>query len=689
MTDLERKLDALITKLDRITPSGPSVLNRAPLTSGDDYPGVLGEGFRKFFGSMGNGLQNLFNTTGQYIDKAYTNTAGIQDLADAVTKTLGQIPGFENISRIMAGMTGALIDSYQNWQKFSGLGLQMGGDFMALNTAIKRTGLTVEQYGEIFDKLAPAALNFGQGLSGGIQEYGRLMQMTQAGGIAEQFKMLGMLPKDVNNAMITVIRSADTFKNAMAPEALLKSAIDLAKQFDITAKLTGKSREEQERTIEAMQSQMAYNARLDQLRETNPEAAAAAGDVTKKLAALNPEVAKLFTEGFGGRGIFSSDAIYEFQEVYGPEATARMTKLTRDMQSLDKDTRDAAIQTADKFFGDLAEFSRNPALREMVANGVTNNRFAQARWAGINNAEINYTKNIDMLMATLNISRDEAKVRAAEIAKLEGEGRVGILTEEMIRINATLKDPRYVVGQVNPDNAAGRTLQALEINQQRFNTGIALMAETVEKSVIRLVNMKDVIAKASQYTDGGTYKNSEGKDVPILNSSVEAFITKMRNEIRDAGNLPAGSAELTAQRLEDVIRKMVTGNKKGTIGTVGSWFENFGPNGSLRFLHDEEGVFTPEQADAYATQKFSSIIPNLSSLLRNVETKVSSAMESPVLSKAIEEMATGTDTAMNLSAEKLDAISNLLAANLQQLKEIARHTSNTSENVSNVSGYVS
>jgi hypothetical protein len=109
----------------------------------------------------------------------------------------------------------------------------------------------------------------------------------------------------------------------------------------------------------------------------------------------------------------------------------------------------------------------------------------------------------------------------------------------------------------------------------------------------------------------------------------------------------------------------------------------------LRFLHDEEGVFTPDQADAYATQKFSSIIPNLSSLLRNVETKVSSAMESPVLSKAIEEMATGTDTAMNLSAEKLDAISNLLAANLQQLKEIARHTSNTSENVSNVSGYVS
>jgi hypothetical protein len=689
MTDLERKLGELVTELRAQRQGGPRVLNSPPPDPNVPYSGMLGEGMQTMFGKIGGGLQNLFNTTGNYLDRAYQNSAGIQDLSEAVTKTLGQIPGMENISTVLGGMASALMDSYQNWQKFSGLGMQMGGDFMAFNTAFKRTGLTVEQYGEIFDKLAPAALNFGKGMAGGVQEFGRLMEMTQASGIAEQYKMLGMLPKDVNNAMITVIRSADTFKNALVPDALLKASLELAKQFDATAKLTGKSREEQEKTIETMQSQMAYNARLDQLRETNPEAAAAAGDVTKKLAALNPEVAKLFTEGFGGRGIFSTDAIYEFQDVYGPQAAARMTKLTRDMQSLDKATRDAAIQTADKFFGDLAEFSRNPALREMVANGVVNNRFAQARWAGVNNAEINYTKNVDMLMATLNISREEAKIRAEKIARLEGEGKVGILTEEMIRINATLKEPKYVVGQDNPDANLGRVLSNLEINQLRFNTGVNKMAETVEKSVTRLVDMDKLIARTASVTQTGSYKNSKGADVPILESNITTIMNAMRDEIRNMDNTPTGSADAIATRMEEKIRKLVTGNRTGTLGeTGGEFFRNFG-SGQLRMLHGMEGVFTPEQADAYASQKFSSIIPNLSSLFRNVETKVSSAMDSPVISKAIEQMATGADTAMNLSAEKLDAISNLLAANLQQLKEIARHTSSTSENVSNVSGYVS
>jgi phage-related protein len=104
-------------------------------------------------------------------------------------------------------------------------------------------------------------------------------------------------------------------------------------------------------------------------------------------------------------------------------------------------------------------------------------------------------------------------------------------------------------------------------------------------------------------------------------------------------------------------------------------------------LHGNEGVFTPDQAEAFATQKFSNIIPNLSSLLRNVETKISS--DSPVSSQVMEQLASGADAAMNLSAEKLDAISSLLAANLNELKEIARHTSNTSDNISNAGGYVS
>jgi hypothetical protein len=678
-----RKMDELLSAM-RGNVRGPFRQQQQDGTS----TSVLGDGFKTLLDSVGRGFGNVFDTAGGMLEKSYQNTMGIGDVSQALTKTIGQLGGpFEGISKVMGGLSGVLIDSYQNWQKFSGLGLQMGGDFMALNTAIKRTGMTVEEYGAQWEKIGEAAVNLGKGLSGGVQEFGRVMELTMQPGYAETFKMLGMLPKDVNSAMVTVIRSMDVFaRNATAPE-LLNATMQLAREMDAVAKLTGKSREEQERTIEAAQADVRYQARLEDLRYTNPDAAMNAGEVTKQLKGVDPAVAKLFSEGFGGQGIFSTDAIYRFEEVYGPKGVARITTLTRDMQSDNAQVRQAAFESSKTLMRDLALYSRELNLQtKNIQNGTTENEFVTGRY-NPNSSYTNLLKNMDSLIAK-GINKEEAYDKALKIADLEGQGRIGQLTPDMEAENARLlaKNPnavaKYIVGEMNPDNALGRTMQNLDANTQRFNVGLNNVAGELEKTFTRLVDMGPIIAQAAGYSNAIDKKT--GKE--ITSSNVNRTMEAIQIEIKNAGSLPENwtttIGEAVIKKLKDngVIRR------SGSLGSVGSFFEDFG-EGKLAVLHGNEGVFTPDQAEAFATQKFSNIIPNLSSLLRNVETKISS--DSPVSSQVMEQLVSGADAAMNLSAEKLDAISNLLAANLKELKDIAQHTANTVTNTSDMGGYVS
>jgi hypothetical protein len=682
-TDLERKIDRLIDKMDVLVTSGGRTSSSMNYGSGAT---AIGGGFELLFDKLGRGLGNVFNTAGGYLEKAYANQTGPQDLSNAITKTISQLGGpFEVLGRTMGGISSVILDSYQNWKAFSGLGLQMGGDFMALNTAIKRTGLTVQEFGEQFDNIGSAARNLGVGFTQAIQEFGRISQMQDNTKFADQFRLLGMMPKDVNSALTLVIKSLDMNARQMNADQLMESTMRLSREMDAMAKLTGKSRQEQEAMALAVQNDYRYRARMSELRETNPEGAAAAGELATKLATqVGPELQSVISEGIANQGVFYSDEILKFQNTYGPEASRKLGELTRDIQSSNAEVREKALKDSQFFAVELMQLSKRN--RQLTASGAIDDEIARGRYAPNSPLE-NLDKTIQGLRREGGFKDNtDVYTEALRRINLEQEGKIAVLTDEMVKKNAlAMKEPGgkpiYVLGEDNPDAKLGRAIGAVESNQLRFNKGLNEMVEVMIQNTTKLVNMDTMISHASMYYKKGTDKAGD----PVMGSQLTQTMEAIKIEISNLDKIPEGWAGTIA---DAVAKKLnIQGNSGGTIGeTGGDYFRNFG-SGQLRMLHGMEGVFRPDQADAYANQKFSSIIPNLSSLLRNVETKISS--DSPVSSQVMEQLASGADAAMNLSAEKLDAISSLLAANLNELKEIARHTSNTSDNISNAGGYVS
>jgi hypothetical protein len=689
MTDLERKIDALITKMDSLVSSSGRTQNlfgSAP-TSSTSATDAVTPAFKTLLDKLGAGIGNVFSTAAGYLDKSFQNTTSPQDLSNAITTTISQLgPGFKQFGEALAGVSSAVLDSYQNWQKFSGLGLQMGGDFLGLNTAIKQTGLTVEQFGEQFEGIGNAARSLGLGFSDGIKTFGEISKLQNDPKFAENFKLLGMLPKDVNSALTTVIRALDTVPKMMSNEQLMASTLALSREMDAMAKLTGKSRQEQEKTIEVMQNDFRFRAKMSELRETNPEGAAAAGELTKQMKTLDPAIANLLAEGIANEGVFNTEKIYEFQAVYGPEAANKMAQLSRNITSQDAEVRNKALQDSKTLMLELTEMSKTN--RRFIAGGAVDNEFARNRFGGANNAYENLDKTMKALMSEGGggMTKTQAFDEALRRANLEAEGLVAVLTKEMEAKNeaakAEGKGPIYELGKKNPDVILTEVIGAVESNQQRFNVGLNEMVGTMATNVTKLVDMGKLLDTVTGYYKAGVDKNGK----PIVKSQLTTTMEAAKVEITKMGELPENWADKISNATVKNVKEQVGGHRGGTMGKIGSWFDNFG-DGTISVLHGNEGVFTPDQAEAFATQKFSNIIPNLSSLLRNVETKISS--DSPVSSQVMEQLASGADAAMNLSAEKLDAISSLLAANLNELKEIARHTSNTSDNISNAGGYVS
>jgi len=686
MTDLEKKIDALITKMDGlVTSSGRSSLFQSSSSSSSSATDVITPAFKTLVDKLGNGIGNVFDTASEYLGKSFQNQTGPQDLSNAITKTIGQIGGpFSALAKALDGVSSAVLDSYQNWQKFSGLGLQMGGDFLGLNTAIKQTGLTVEQFGEQFEGIGNAARSLGMGFSQGMKAFGEISKLQDDPEFAKNFKLLGMMPKDVNSALTTVIRSMDTVAKGTTNEQLMASTLALSREMDAMAKLTGKSRQEQEKTIEVMQNDFRFRAKMSELRETNPEGAKAAGALTTQLKGLDPAVANLLAEGIANEGVFNTEKIYEFQAVYGPEAANKMAQISRNITSQDAEVRNKALNDSKTLVIELTQMSK--ANRRFIAGGAVDNEFARNRFGGANNPYENLDKTLAALAREGITDPTKAYDEATRRINLEAEGKIAVLTKEMEAKNeaakAEGKGPIYELGKKNPDVILTEVIGAVETNQQRFNKGLNEIVEVMTQNATKLVDMQKMLQEASlQYTKG--YRKD---GTPIQGSRITAGMEAAKVEITKMGDLPENWAAKIGDATVKNVKEQVGGHRGGTMGNIGSWFDNFG-DGTISVLHGNEGVFTPDQAEAFATQKFSNIIPNLSSLLRNVETKISS--DSPVSSQVMEQLASGADAAMNLSAEKLDAISSLLAANLNELKEIARHTSNTSDNISNAGGYVS
>lgn len=677
-SDLERKIDRLIDKIDNnMSSTGRAIPTREPGSSG------LGGEVGALVGKLGSGLKQAIEITGDLTGKAIDNTATVSDAskaASSVLKNFGAAGGLAGDA--LMGLSNVLTDAVDNWQKFSNYGLQFGGNALGLAEAVKKTGLSFNEYGNLIEKAQPAFANFGMGLNRGAEIFGeasnRILNDT---GMQRAFNMLGMNTKEVNEALVTVVRGAgmvDT-SNKDRMTALLDSALRLGKEMDMMAKLTGVQRKEQEKAIETMQQDERVRAQIVLLRKQNPEAEAAIGEVQQNASALDPATQKLLMEAVAGKGIMSSEKVAEFQQVYGPEAARKIAEIGRNVTSQNKEEREKAITDTQNLIFMLAEERKRGAA--FVASGAVSNEFSKYAFSDqrLDILEKNMAKYKETM--TPEAAREKIKKDAEALAQ-------GLLLEDLkdkkgnVIAKAGAEDPRIKSTQVITD---------AESNIKRFGSALN---EIINQLNTTITTQKDKNGKfiATQAANSAALYNKSGGNV------IKDMANTVKVEIAAMGEMPSGWSDAIAKKVGEQLQSLLSGREEGSKKATGSWFEK-GPKPILMGEGGKPEAVVPEdQLDTFINDMLTNAVgvaspskvgrnaPNLAGILKNIPSKISSAQETPAGTEDTNQI---KELVQDKVADKLDEISNVLAANLAELKNISSHTRDAATNTKDIGGYIS
>lgn len=652
--ELLQAIRKLNDKIDNLASTGGRYSGTPRTTTTSDTDSGVADNVNSLLKTLGGGLKGGIDIVGELAGKAIDNNATVQDATTAVTGALRKIGPISDVfGKGMNGVVDILVQSVDNWQKFSNFGLQFGGNALALNEAVKKTGLNFSDYSELLEKATPGFANFGEGLSRGAEEFAEASTQLRMK-YGKELNMLGLTTKDVNNALALVVRGAGMIdaKNEQQMSSLMASATQLAKEMDMMAKLTGASRKEQEKNIETMQNDVRVRARIIDLRKNDPT-----GNIERSIdstmkagSSLGNASQKALLESIAGQGIMSSEKASELQEVYGVKYVNMIKEIGRLTSSQNAEDRKRAEEMTRQLYFEQVEGRKLGAKMVATTDKITGAMEEAYSTDG------GATRKVDILEANLQnyiksgMQLEEARKAVMEDAIRLGKGEAtGPVKDSKGNIiaNAGDKDPRTALTEV----VTGSTTQ-IKLFGGAINALVNELNNTV--STQKRKNGEFVLESAVNFT-GGKTKTDKGEVSNVVNDMFKSGV-KM---IRDTAN-PTASADY----LKELNNAKAVTAKDAKLNAA---------------VADLKNVVPASQTDT--TQA-----PNLNGVLKNVQTKVSdgSAENKP----KVEEKPQSKEPAQDPMIEKLDKISSIMERVEQNTANTARYSSTTASNTKDSSPYI-
>ena len=317
---------------------GPSPSTTKPGTGHDDLDKAM------------KGASNEFNPF----------TKNLKDGGEAAKK------GLETVEK-------AVKDSLNGWRDLSKSGAGFNNDIIGMTVAAAGTRMPLADFANVIKDNASNFAGLGGNVTRGAEAFAKLGKEMFDSGITDSLKQLGYTNKDLNEVLalqMGTVRGAMRDDKA-SREAAIQSAADLANEMDLMAKMTGRTREEQQEAMKKAQGDASVEAKLRLIGiKEGPEA--------EKKARL--EFLKQYNEAEAqGRGQM-------FKEVF---ATGQIM------------SKEAATQAA--LDGKAAEATRKAAVATSKGDAEAASKF-----------------NAEARVETLKLNQDETRLRQATLGKAGG-----------------------------------------------------------------------------------------------------------------------------------------------------------------------------------------------------------------------------------------------------------------------------
>lgn len=623
-------------------PSGGGGGGGSPITATEEAGKAAA---RKFGDVLGITAEEAYRGFKKVSDQSFT----VADASASVSRIFGTMGG--PLGDAAAAVIGDLgkygQDTVDKWREVSKFGASFGNDAIGFRAGAAQTRMSFDEYTNFLSKNKESLIGLGGSVTESARSFNKFSKDFMDTDVSDKMRSMGYTTEELNNVLAGTMASQRlvNLNNKEANAIAMRSAEGLATQMDAVAKITGKSRQEQEDAMKARATDAQYQAMeklsMMTLNDKEKAARAAAIESMKTSAhALGPAVEGVVKEMATG-GVRSKEAS-EMMAALGPAG-----KQLQDAVNASKNakTEDDKIR-ADR----LMKEAEAAVIAQQNSKG-----YLEAQMLGIGafktgaESTMGYSKSMDGNLKEMNEARAKAGEKLLDLANPADAKKVKEYMDQRVKNEQESKDK----DGVNKNKGAEVTDAIVKFESRAKDAGAAINANLVAP-------LNEALGKnIREYNDKNKGDELFGnvKDGKSARARVEAPIGTFTTSVLGVGG-PNQAAqnktvtdkstgekhrvppELAASKQRDDLVGAVTklgsmgvdvlnvakfnpgvGRSRGSLGETGNLFENFG-SGTLAMLHGKESVVTEDQMKNL--MKGSQGI-SLENIANNLKTSISAA----------------------------------------------------------------